>query len=224
MRGQPASSRARHPGRTGPSRGSASGPGGDPLRVVRATRDQLGVAWSAEVDPLSWQVVCWDSCDAAVARLKLSRNAPARDLRPSCSFAAAVHDRRLRPGTRWLRALAGWACRSVSAGRSPCWARGSLRLDASAQAPKYGQPRKEGGGVAEAAEEGCGARQDGQDEEAEAEEEDRAREVAAAGFDRAPSPVLGADCSGCNPAVGLGQRRAEVRVGCTNSARSARSA
>jgi len=29
-------------------------------------------AWSAEADPLSWQVVCWDSRDAAVARLKLS--------------------------------------------------------------------------------------------------------------------------------------------------------
>jgi hypothetical protein len=45
-------------------------------------------------------------------------------------------------------------------------------------------PAKEGGaGVTEAAEEGCGARQDGQAEaeaEAEEEEEDRAREVAAA--------------------------------------------
>jgi hypothetical protein len=44
------------------------------------------------------------------------------------------------------------------------------------------RPAKQGGsGVTEAAEEGCGARQDGQDDEAEAEEEDRAREVAAAG-------------------------------------------
>ena len=48
------------------------GSGGDALRVVRATRDQLGVAWSAELDPLSWRVVCWDSGDAAVARLTLS--------------------------------------------------------------------------------------------------------------------------------------------------------
>ena len=72
MRGQPASSRDRHPRRSGPSRGGAAGSGGDALRVVRATRDQLGVAWSAEADPLSWQVVCWDSRDAAVARLKLS--------------------------------------------------------------------------------------------------------------------------------------------------------
>jgi hypothetical protein len=30
------------------------------------------VAWSGEADPLFWQVVCWDSRDAAVARLKLS--------------------------------------------------------------------------------------------------------------------------------------------------------
>jgi len=178
MRGQPASSRDRHRGRTGPSQGSAGGSGGDALRVLRATRDQLGVAWSVEADPFSWRVVCWDSRDAAVARLKLS--GPHRRAIRSCSFAAAVHHRRLRPGTRWLRALAGWACRSVFAGGSPCWARGSLRPNASAQAPRYGQPRKEGAGVTEAAEEGCGARQDGQDEEAEAEEEDRAREVAAA--------------------------------------------
>jgi hypothetical protein len=71
MRGQQAPSRDRHPGRTDPRRGGAGGSGADPLRVVRATRDQLGVAWSAEADPLSWRVVCWDSRDAAVARLKL---------------------------------------------------------------------------------------------------------------------------------------------------------
>ena len=52
---------------------------------------------------------------------------------------------------------------------------------------QVGQPRKEGAGVTEAAEEGCGARQDGQDEEAQAEEKDRAREVAAAAMvNRAP--------------------------------------
>src|SRR5512133_1626587 len=72
MHGQPASSHDRHSGRTGPSRGSAVGLGGDALRVVRATRDQLGVAWSAEADPLFWQVLCWDGRGAAVARLKLS--------------------------------------------------------------------------------------------------------------------------------------------------------
>jgi hypothetical protein len=72
MRRQPAPSRDRHPGRTGPFPGNAAGSGGDALRVVRATRDQLGVAWSVEADPFSWQVVCWDSRDAAVARLKLA--------------------------------------------------------------------------------------------------------------------------------------------------------
>ncbi len=72
MRGQPTPSRGRHPGRTAPSRGGAAGSGGDPLRLVRATRDQLGVAWSAEADPVSWRVVCWDSRDATVARLKLA--------------------------------------------------------------------------------------------------------------------------------------------------------
>jgi hypothetical protein len=72
MRGQPTPSRDRHPGRTGSSRANAAGPEGDALRVVRATRDQLGVAWSAQADPLSWRVVCWDSRDAAVARLKLA--------------------------------------------------------------------------------------------------------------------------------------------------------
>src|SRR5213592_2794198 len=72
MPGQPTPSRDRHPGRTGPSRGGPAGSGGDALRVVRATRDQLGVAWSVEADPFCWQVVCWDRRDAAVARLKLS--------------------------------------------------------------------------------------------------------------------------------------------------------
>jgi len=72
MRGQPAPSGGGHPRGTGPSRGGAAGSGGDTLRVVRATRDQLQVAWSAEADPLSWQVICWDSRDAAVARLQLT--------------------------------------------------------------------------------------------------------------------------------------------------------
>src|SRR5215218_7166617 len=71
MRGQPAASSVRSPGRTN-FRGGGAGSGGDGLRVVRATLNLVGVAWSAEADPLSWQVVCWDSRDAAVARLKLS--------------------------------------------------------------------------------------------------------------------------------------------------------
>src|SRR5439155_23038530 len=110
------------------------------------------------------------------------RDAPARDVRPSCSFAAAVHNRRLRAGTRWLGALAGRACRSVSAGRSPCSARASIRRpNANAQALKHCQPTRERAGVTEAAEEGSGARQDGQGKEAETEEKDRTREVATAG-------------------------------------------
>jgi hypothetical protein len=78
--------------------------------------------------------------------------------------------------------LAGWSDERlpVSAGGSPCWARGSVRPNANARAARWGQPRKAGAGVTEAAEEGCGARQDRQDEEAQAEEKTRAREVAAA--------------------------------------------
>ncbi len=72
MRGQQAPSRGGQPRGTFLSRDGAAGSDGDALRVVRATRDQLGVEWSAEADPLSWRVVCWDSCDAAVARLKLT--------------------------------------------------------------------------------------------------------------------------------------------------------
>ena len=71
MRSQSTSGGDRSPSRTN-FRGRTAGSDRDALRVVRATRDQLGVAWSAEADPLFWQVVCWDSRDAAVARLKLS--------------------------------------------------------------------------------------------------------------------------------------------------------
>ena len=145
MRAQRITSAIRSPARTN-SRGTAggSGSGAGALRVVRAKRDQLGVAWSAETDPLCWQVVCWDSRDAAVARLKLTGGHPAGDLRGSCSFAAAVHDRRLRAGRRWLRALAGRACRSVSAGRSPRWVTARLQPHAGAQARKVvSQGRRE---------------------------------------------------------------------------------
>jgi len=133
------------------------------------------------------------------------RKAPARDLRWSCSFAAALRNRRLRPGTRWLAAVAGRARRSVPAGRSRCWARESLRPNANARALRYAQPREEGDGVTEAAEEGSGGRQDGQDEEAEAEEENLAREVTAAEGDRAPSPVSGG--AGLRGPDALTQRR-----------------
>jgi len=44
----------------------------DRLWLARATRDQLGVAWAAVPDAVAWQVVCWDSHDAAVGRLRLT--------------------------------------------------------------------------------------------------------------------------------------------------------
>ena len=44
----------------------------DGLWLARATRDQLGVSWSGIADAVAWQVVCWDSDDAAVGRLRLS--------------------------------------------------------------------------------------------------------------------------------------------------------
>jgi hypothetical protein len=72
MRGRQAPSRGGQPHGTFLSRDGAAGSGGDALRVVRATRDQLGVEWSADADPLSWRVVCWDSREAAVARLELT--------------------------------------------------------------------------------------------------------------------------------------------------------
>jgi hypothetical protein len=72
MHGQPAPSPDTDQGRPGRPRGRAAGSGGDALRVVRVTRDQLGIAWSSQADPSSWQVVCWDSRDAGVARLKLT--------------------------------------------------------------------------------------------------------------------------------------------------------
>jgi hypothetical protein len=51
---------------------AVAGSGDEGLRVVRATRDQLRVEWSAEPDPRLWRVVCWDCRDTAVARLELS--------------------------------------------------------------------------------------------------------------------------------------------------------
>jgi hypothetical protein len=46
--------------------------GADRLWLARATGDQLGVAWSALPGVVVWQVVCWDSHDAAVGRLRLA--------------------------------------------------------------------------------------------------------------------------------------------------------
>src|SRR5262249_56895445 len=106
------------------------------------------------------------------------RNAPTRDLRRSWAFATAVHDRRFRPGGRRLGGLAGWAGRSVSVGRRSCWPGGRLRPHG--RAARCLAPGKEWAAVTEASNEGRGAGQDGQDEEAEAEKEDRTRQVATA--------------------------------------------
>src|SRR5436190_1187668 len=46
--------------------------GADGLWLVRATRDHLAVAWSALPGAVVWQVVCWDSHDAAVGGLRLT--------------------------------------------------------------------------------------------------------------------------------------------------------
>jgi hypothetical protein len=121
MRSQPAPSRDRSPSQTN-FRGRAAGSGGDALRVVRATRDQLGVAWSAEADPLSWQVVCWDSRDAAVARLRLSgrhRRATFAGLaRLPQPFTIAVSGRGPDGSVLWQAGLADLYLRSDrSAGR-----------------------------------------------------------------------------------------------------------
>ena len=183
MRGQPAPSRGGHRRGTGPSRGGAAGSGGDGLRVVRATRDQLGVEWSAEADPLSWQVVCWDSRDAAVARLQLTathRRATFAGLaRLQQPFTIAVSGLGADGSVLWQAGLADLYLR---AGRPAGRAGVPERMRTSGQRRTASQGR-ERAGVTEAAKEGSGLRQDGQDEEAEAEEEDRAREVAAAGVD-----------------------------------------
>jgi hypothetical protein len=121
MRSQPAASRDGSPSRTN-FRGRAADSGGDALRVVRATRDQLGVAWSAEADPRSWQVVCWDSRDAAVARLRLSgrhRRATFAGLaRLPQPFTIAVSGRGPDGSVLWQAGLADLYLRSDrSAGR-----------------------------------------------------------------------------------------------------------
>jgi hypothetical protein len=41
------------------------------LRLARATSDQLTVGWDRRADVAVWQVVCWDSRAAPVARLRL---------------------------------------------------------------------------------------------------------------------------------------------------------
>jgi hypothetical protein len=71
MRAQPVPSSERQRRTSDPAAGRLTTASADGLWLARATRDQLGVAWSAVPDAVAWQVVCWDSDDAAVGRLRL---------------------------------------------------------------------------------------------------------------------------------------------------------
>ena len=71
-RAQPVPSGERQRRTNDPAAARFTGASADRLWLARSTRDQLGVAWSAVNDAVSWQVVCWDSRDAAVARLRLT--------------------------------------------------------------------------------------------------------------------------------------------------------
>jgi hypothetical protein len=79
----------------------------------------LRVEWSAEVDPSSWQVVCWDGRDAAVARLKLSgthRRATFAGLaRLRQPFTIAVSGLGADGSVRWQAGLADLYLREGSA-------------------------------------------------------------------------------------------------------------
>jgi hypothetical protein len=71
-RAQPAHSGQRQQGANDSALARPSRAAADRLWLARSTRDQLSVAWSAVNDVVSWQVVCWDSRDAAVGRLRLT--------------------------------------------------------------------------------------------------------------------------------------------------------
>jgi hypothetical protein len=72
VRAQPVPSSERQRRRNDPAAGRRTRASADGLWLARATRDQLGVAWSALPDAVAWQVVCWDSHDEAVGRLRLT--------------------------------------------------------------------------------------------------------------------------------------------------------
>ena len=71
-RAQPVPSSERQRRTSDPAAGRLMRASVDGLWLARATRDQLGVSWSAVTDAVAWQVVCWDRDDAAVGRLRLS--------------------------------------------------------------------------------------------------------------------------------------------------------
>jgi hypothetical protein len=72
MRAQPVPGSERQRRRNDPAADRLARASADGLWLARSTRDQLGVAWSAVTDAVSWQVVCWDSHDAAVGWLRLT--------------------------------------------------------------------------------------------------------------------------------------------------------
>jgi hypothetical protein len=72
VRAQPVPSSESQRRRSNPAAGRRTRASADGLWLARATRDQLGVAWSALPDAVAWQVVCWDCHDAAVGRLRLT--------------------------------------------------------------------------------------------------------------------------------------------------------
>src|SRR2546422_4372449 len=71
-RAQPAPSSESQRRTNDPAAARFSRASADRLWLARSTRDQLSVAWPAVTDVVSWQVVCWDSRDAAVGRLGLT--------------------------------------------------------------------------------------------------------------------------------------------------------
>jgi hypothetical protein len=143
MRGQRAAGGGEHPRGTGLLRGGA-GSGGDGLRVVRATRDQLRVEWSAKPDPRLWRVVCWDGRDTAVARLELGgthRRATFAGLaRLRQPFTIAVSGLGADGSVLWQAGLADLYLRAADpAGR----ARGSERMRTSEQQGTVSPERRE---------------------------------------------------------------------------------
>jgi hypothetical protein len=72
MRAQPVPSSERQRRTSDPAARRLTRASADGLWLARATRDQLGVAWSAVPDAVAWQVVCWDRHDGAVGWLRLT--------------------------------------------------------------------------------------------------------------------------------------------------------
>src|SRR5436190_1004867 len=144
MRGQRAAGGCGHPGGAGLLGGGAASSGGDGVRVVRATRDQLRVEWSAEPDPRLWRVVCWDGRGTAVARLQLTgwhRRATFAGLAGLRQpFTIAVSGLGADRSVLWQAGLADLYLRAVDpAGR----ARGSERMRTGGQRGTVSPGRRE---------------------------------------------------------------------------------